>query len=340
MENKVLIIAEAGVNHNGDIAIARRLVDAAAEAGADIVKFQTFRAERLVQKNTKKAVYQMQTTDAGESQFEMLKRLELTEDMHHVLIDYCRQKDIIFLSTPFDIESLHFLDALGISMFKLPSGEITNYPYLREAGKTGKKIILSTGMSTMDEVGQAVHILQEYGAGDITVLHCNTEYPTPMCDVNLRAMAAIRKHLGVEVGYSDHTVGIEIPIAAAALGATVIEKHFTLDRTMEGPDHKASIEPDELAAMVRAIRHIEAAMGDGQKRISASEEKNRKLVRKSIVAAADIKKGELFTEENLTTMRPGTGISPMMWNEVIGKRAMRDFLKHEQIEVIGRECSE
>lgn len=333
MKDRILIIAEAGVNHNGDIETAKKLVDAAAAAGADIIKFQTFRAERLVRRDAKKAAYQLETTDAGESQYEMLKKLELTEEMHHILMEYCREKNIEFLSTPFDIESMRFLDRLGISMLKLPSGEITNYPYLREAGWMGKRIILSTGMSTLEEASQAIAVLREHGAQDITVLHCNTEYPTPMKDVNLNAMITMREQLGVDVGYSDHTVGIEIPIAAAALGAKVIEKHFTLDRTMAGPDHKASLEPRELKAMVDAVRNIEAALGDGQKRVSQSEAANRALVRKSITAAVDIKKGEPFTENNLTTKRPGTGISPMLWESVLGQRAVRDFLADEQIEI-------
>ncbi|MDE5966254.1 MAG: N-acetylneuraminate synthase [Lachnospiraceae bacterium] len=333
MKDRILIIAEAGVNHNGDIETAKKLVDAAAAAGADIIKFQTFRAERLVRRDAKKAAYQLETTDAGESQYEMLKKLELTEEMHHILMEYCSEKNIEFLSTPFDIESMRFLDRLGISVLKLPSGEITNYPYLREAGRIGKKIILSTGMSVLEEVSQAIAVLREHGAQDITVLHCNTQYPTPMGDVNLNAMITMRDQLGVDVGYSDHTVGIEVPIAAAALGARVIEKHFTLDRNMEGPDHKASIEPQELKAMVDAIRNIEAALGDGQKIVSASEAANREVVRKSITAAAVVREGELFTEKNLTTKRPGTGLSPMLWESVLGQRAKRDFLPDEQIEL-------
>lgn len=333
MKDRILIIAEAGVNHNGDIETAKKLVDAAAAAGADIIKFQTFRAERLVRRDEKKAAYQLETTDAGESQYEMLKKLELTEEMHHILMEYCSEKNIEFLSTPFDIESMRFLDRLGISVLKLPSGEITNYPYLREAGRIGKRIILSTGMSVLEEVSQAIAVLREHGAQDITVLHCNTQYPTPMGDVNLNAMITMRDQLGVDVGYSDHTVGIEVPIAAAALGARVIEKHFTLDRNMEGPDHKASIEPQELKAMADAIRNIEAALGDGQKIVSASEAANREVVRKSITAAAVVREGELFTEKNLTTKRPGTGLSPMLWESVLGQRAKRDFLPDEQIEL-------
>lgn len=275
--NRVFIIAEAGVNHNGDIETAKRLVDVAAVAGADAVKFQTFKAENLVCKNARKADYQMETTDQEESQFEMLKKLELTPSMHERLLEYCNQKNIMFLSTPFDIESLHYLITLGCEMIKIPSGEITNYPFLKEVGKTGKKVILSTGMSTLEEVRDAVKVLKDNGSSDVTVLHCNTEYPTPYNDVNLQAMYTLKKELGIPAGYSDHTQGIEVPIAAAALGASVIEKHFTLDKTMEGPDHKASLEPDELQAMVRAIRNIEGALGSGEKVPSESED------RKSVV---------------------------------------------------------
>lgn len=331
--NRIFIIAEAGVNHNGDIETAKKLVDAAVEARADAVKFQTFKTENLVCRNAMKAAYQMETTDAEESQFAMLKKLELTPDMHEELMDYCREKKIMFLSTPFDVDSLHYLVERGVELIKLPSGEITNYPLLREAAKTGKKIILSTGMSTMNEVRSAMEVLKDNGCTDITVLHCNTEYPTPYADVNLTAMQTIRKETGAAVGYSDHTPGIEIPIAAAALGAKVIEKHFTLDRNMEGPDHKASLEPEELAQMVKAIRHIEAALGEGDKEPSQSERKNMAVARKSIVAGHDIKEGEIFTEENLTTKRPGTGLSPMLWNQVMGRKAKRDFLADEMIEI-------
>lgn len=321
------------MNHNGDLETAKRLVDAAAAAGADAVKFQTFKTENLVCRNARKASYQLETTDAEESQFEMLKRLELTPKMHEELMAYCREKGILFLSTPFDTDSLHYLVECGIDLIKLPSGEITNYPLLREAARTGKKLILSTGMSTMDEVRSAVEVLRENGGTDITVLHCNTEYPTPYADVNLAAMATIRQEIGTDVGYSDHTPGIEIPIAAAALGATVIEKHFTLDRNMDGPDHKASLEPDELAEMVKAVRHIELALGEGGKAPSPSERKNKAVARKSIVAGRDIRAGEVFTEENLTAKRPGTGLSPMRWNQVIGQRAKRDFRADELIEI-------
>ena len=331
--SKIFIIAEAGVNHNGDIEIAKKLVDKAAEAGADAVKFQTFKAENLVCKNAQKAKYQMETTDKGESQLDMLKKLELTRDMHKCLINYCSQRNIMFLSTPFDVESLHYLVQCNINIIKVPSGEITNYPYLKAVGQTGKRVIISSGMSNLKEVEEAIRILKDNGSKEITVLHCNTEYPTPYADVNLKAMLTLKEELGVNVGYSDHTQGIEIPIAAAALGASVIEKHFTLDKNMDGPDHKASLEPDELEAMVRAIRHIESALGDGKKEPSESETNNIEIVRKSIVAKCDIKYGEIFTEENLTTKRPGTGISPMHWNEIINQRAKRNFYMDELIEV-------
>ena len=330
--NSIFIIAEAGVNHNGDLETAKKLVDEAAKAGADAVKFQTSRAEALASKDAKKADYQMETTEQTESQFDMLKKLELTPDMHEQLIAYCAQKGIMFLSTPFDIDSAHYLEECGIAVFKIPSGEITNYPYLREIGKMGKKVILSSGMSTLEEIKTAVKILKDNGSSDITVLHCNTEYPTPYKDVNLRAMITIKKELGLAVGYSDHTQGIEVPIAAAALGAAVIEKHFTLDRNMEGPDHKASLEPEELRAMVRAVRNIEMALGDGTKKPSESEKKNIEIARKSIVAKCPIRAGEVFTEDNLTTKRPGSGISPMWWNDIIGKTAVRNFAEDELIE--------
>lgn len=331
--NKIFIIAEAGVNHNGDIQTAKELIDVAAAAEADAVKFQTFKADTLVCRQAPKAAYQMETTSAEESQFDMLKKLELTPDMHRELIDYCHEKNIMFLSTPFDLDSLHYLVDCGLAVIKIPSGEITNYPLIREAGRSGKRIILSSGMSTIDEVREAVAVLKENGSTDITVLHCNTEYPTPFSDVNLRAMQTIKEETGVSVGYSDHTPGIEAAVAAAALGATVIEKHFTLDRNMKGPDHKASLEPNELTEMVRAVRHIEQALGDGEKKPSASEKKNMAVARKSLVAECLIKGGEMFTEENLTAKRPGTGLSPMLWNQVIGQRAKRDFAADEMIEL-------
>lgn len=332
-EQRVFIIAEAGVNHNGSLKYAKKLVDAAVEAGADAVKFQTFKAENLVCKTAEKASYQLETTDREESQFEMLKRLELSMDMHKELIEYCNQKNIQFLSTPFDVESLNLLEQLGIHCFKIPSGEITNLPYLREVGKKGKEVILSTGMSTMDEVEAALSVLNNSGAKGVSVLHCNTQYPTPMVDVNLKVIPEMKKKLGISVGYSDHTKGIEIPIAAAALGAEIIEKHFTLDRNMEGPDHKASLEPDELKAMVGAIRNIEKALGCNQKQVSASEEENVKIVRKSIVAKQRIQKGTVFNQDNITVKRPGNGISPMRWDEIIGQTAARDFEEDEQITI-------
>ncbi len=331
--NSVFIIAEAGVNHNGDLETAKSLVEEAAKAGADAVKFQTFKAEALVTKDAKKADYQMETTERTESQYDMLKKLELTPDMHEQLIAYCKEKHIMFLSTPFDIDSLHYLIQCGVEIVKVPSGEVTNYPFLREVGRTGKRVIISSGMSTLEEIKEAVDVLKNNGSTDITVLHCNTEYPTPYKDVNLQAMLTIKNELGAAVGYSDHTQGTEVPIAAAALGAVVIEKHFTLDRNMEGPDHKASLEPEELRAMVRAVRNIETAMGDGTKKPSESEKKNIEVARKSIVAKRPIRKGEAFSEDNLTTKRPGSGISPMRWNEIVGKTAVRDFTEDELIEV-------
>lgn len=330
---RVFIIAEAGVNHNGNIEIAKKLVDAAALAGADAVKFQTFKTENLVCGDAQKAEYQMETTNQSESQFDMLKKLELTPKMHEQLIDYCKQKKILFLSTPFDTDSLDYLVQCGVEIIKIPSGEITNYPFLREVGKTGKRVILSSGMSTLEEVRSAVQVLKDNGSEEITVLHCNTEYPTPYADVNLKAMITIRNEIGVLVGYSDHTQGIEVPIAATALGATVIEKHFTLDKNMDGPDHRASLEPDELQAMVMAIRNIELALGNGKKEPSESEKKNIDIVRKSIVAKCDIKAEDLFTEHNLTTKRPGIGISPMRWSEVINQKALKNYKADELIEI-------
>lgn len=331
--NKVFIIAEAGVNHNGSMEVARQLIDVAALAGADAVKFQTFKAENLVCHNASKAKYQMETTDQNESQFDMLKKLELSVDMHTQLIKYCKKKNIMFLSTSFDIESLHYLEQCGLELIKIPSGEITNFPYLREVGKTKKRVILSSGMSTLEEVREAVKVLKDNGSKEVTVLHCNTEYPTPYADVNLNAMLTIQKELRVPVGYSDHTQGIEVAIAATALGARVVEKHFTLDKNMQGPDHKASLEPEELKAMVRAIRNIEFALGNGKKEPSESEKKNISIVRKSIVAKRCIKANEVFTEENLTTKRPGTGLSPMQWDSIINERAKRDFNVDELIEI-------
>lgn len=332
---KTLIIAEAGVNHNGDLAVAKELIDVAANAGADWVKFQTFNADRLVTESAKKADYQSRTTDADESQYEMIRKLELTREMHELLIKYCRSREVQFFSTGFDLESIDLLVELGLESFKIPSGEITNLPYLRHVGQYGKPVILSTGMASLGEVEVAVNVLAQVGTprSCITVLHCNTEYPTPMADVNLRAMLTIRSALGVEVGYSDHTLGIEVATAAVAMGATVIEKHFTLDRNLPGPDHKASLEPDELKAMVMAIRNVEKAMGDGIKRPSSSEIKNKRIARKSIVAAHAIREGEVFSESNLVAKRPGTGLSPMLWDEVVGRKALRNFSADELIEL-------
>lgn len=331
---KTLIIAEAGVNHNGNPEMARQLVEVAAQSGADFVKFQTFKADGLVTRQAAKADYQRQFTREDESQYDMIRRLELTPEMHVALIEYCRHRRIRFLSTGFDIKSLDLLAGLGIPLFKIPSGEVTNLPYLQHIGRMGKPLILSTGMADMAEIGAALNVLEQAGTSrrQITVLHCNTEYPTPMGDVNLRAMLSIRDAYGVQVGYSDHTAGIEVSIAAVALGATVIEKHFTLDRNLPGPDHQASLEPDELKAMVAAIRNIELALGDGVKRTSPSEAKNIPIVRKSLVAARHIRAGEPLTLDNLAVKRPGTGVSPMRLNEVLGWVARRDFEADELIE--------
>ena len=333
---KTLIIAEAGVNHNGDIVKAKALIDKGAEAGVDYVKFQTFKAANLVTKQAKRAAYQDKNTQDNDSQYEMLKKLELSQKDHQELIDYCAQKGVKFLSTGFDFESLEFLAGLGITIAKIPSGEITNLPYLRKVATLFPEVILSTGMANISEIKDAVKVLTDNGVSKdkITVLHCNTEYPTPMEDVNLKAMLHIQRELGVPVGYSDHTLGIEVPIAAVVLGATVIEKHFTLDKTLPGPDHKASLEPDELKAMVTAIRNIEKAVGgSGLKKVSASEAKNKPIARKSIVASKFIRKGDLLTEENITVKRPGTGISPMQWDEVVGKTAKKDFEEDDLIEI-------
>jgi len=331
----VFIIAEAGVNHNGSLEFAKKLVDAAVEAGADAVKFQTFKAENLVSKEAKKAEYQVKNTGNNESQYDMLKKLELGFDEFIELKRYCDEKGIMFLSTPFDFESIEFLDKLGLEIFKIPSGEITNYPYLREIAKLKKRVILSTGMANLCEIEQAVDVIEKYGTNreNIIILHANTEYPTPMEDVNLKAMLTIKEAFKVNVGYSDHTLGIEVPVAAVAMGAVVIEKHFTLDKNMEGPDHKASLEPDELKAMVKAIRNIETALGNGIKKPSKSESKNIEIARKVIVAKKDIKKGEKFSEENLTVKRAGKGVSPMKWEEIIGKVANRNFKEDEKIEL-------
>ena len=329
----VFIIAEAGVNHNGSIDLAKKLIDAACNAGADAVKFQSFEAENLATKNSQKATYQKETTNIEESQFEMLKKLELNFEMHKELFLYCKNKRIIFLSSPFDHESIDLLKDLGLDIFKIPSGELTNLPYLRHIGKLNKKIILSTGMSNMNEIKNALNILINSGTKkeNITILHANTEYPTPIEDVNLRAMVTIGNELDVNFGYSDHTLGIEVDIAAVAIGASCIEKHFTLDRNMEGPDHKASLEPQELKAMVRAIKNIELALGSGIKIPSKSEMQNIKIVRKSIVAKTQIKKNDVFNENNLTVKRPGNGISPMKWDEIIGTKAPKDYKEDELI---------
>lgn len=327
----VRIIAEAGVNHNGDMELAKRMVQAAHKAGADYIKFQTFVPEKLVSRSAAKAEYQKETTGGEESQLQMLEKLALSQQDFVELRDYCAEEGIGFISTPFDLESLDFLNQLDMDFWKLPSGEVTNLPYLEALARTGKPIVMSTGMCEMDEIQAAIHVLEENGTADITVLHCNTEYPTPFSDVNLLAMRQMAEVLGKPVGYSDHTAGIEVPIAAVALGAVVIEKHFTLDKAMQGPDHRASLEPQELAEMVQAIRNIETSLGDGQKKRTASEQKNCAVARKSIVASRAIKKGEVLSEENLTVKRPGTGISPMSWYEVLGKTAEKDYEADELI---------
>ena len=333
---KTIIIAEAGVNHNGSIDLAKRLIEAASFAGADYVKFQTFKTEYLVTKTAKKAEYQKKDiANYNNTQYQMLKKLEIDEEQHYELINYCKQYNIQFLSTAFDLESVKFLSSLHLGVWKIPSGEITNYPYLKRIAIESQPVILSTGMSTIEDIKEAVDVLVKYGMNkqNITVLHCNTQYPTPMHDVNLLAMQTIANEIGVKIGYSDHTLGIEVPIAAVALGAGVIEKHFTLNRNMEGPDHKASLEPDELKSMIEAIRNIEKALGSSEKYVSVSESDNRNVARKSIVAANFIKKGNVFTDENLTVKRPGDGISPMKWDDVIGKIAKKDFYEDELIEL-------
>jgi N,N'-diacetyllegionaminate synthase len=333
--SKVFIIAEAGVNHNGSLELAKKLIDVAVEAGADAVKFQTFKADKLVSKHAQKADYQKQTTSTDESQYDMIKKLELDDNAHRVLISYCKDKKIMFLSTPFDHDSIDLLNSFQMPIFKIPSGEITNLPYLRHIGSLGKEVILSTGMASLDEVQDALEVLIRAGTSKekISVLHATTEYPCPIDEVNLRAMHTISTAFGVKVGYSDHTQGIEVAVAAVALGACVIEKHFTLDRTMGGPDHKASLEPDELKAMVHAIRHVEQALGDGVKRPSKSEQKNISVARKSILASRSIRMGETFSDNNLIVKRPGNGISPMRWDEVLGKKALRDFTEDELIDL-------
>jgi N,N'-diacetyllegionaminate synthase len=328
MMNKIIIIAEAGVNHNGDINIAKRLIDVAAEAGVDYVKFQTFKASKLVTKKAKRAEYQDTNTKNTDSQFEMLKKLELSQEDHYHLIEYCKSKKIKFLSTGFDYESIDLLHKIGIRLAKIPSGEITNLPYLRKIASLFPEVILSTGMADIEEVKEAVDVLLNGGVikSNIRVLHCNTEYPTPMKDVNLKAMLHIKEEVGIKIGYSDHTLGVEVPVAAVALGAEVIEKHFTLDRNMEGPDHRASLEPNELKLMVNLIRNIEQALsGSGIKEPSVSESKNKVIVRKSIVAIKPIQKGEVFNEANIGVKRPGMGISPMRWDDIMGQISSKDF---------------
>ncbi|OQX05337.1 MAG: N-acetylneuraminate synthase [Desulfobulbaceae bacterium A2] len=330
----ILIIAEAGVNHNGSTELALQLVDAAAACGADAVKFQTFRADSLVARNAPKARYQQETTGTAEGQFAMLRRLELDMAAHRLLSDRCLLHGLVFLSSPFDVESAQALYELGMRRYKIPSGEITNLLLLECIGRLAEEVLLSTGMAELEEVGAALAVLDEAGLdrSRVTVLHCTTEYPAPYAEVNLRSMAAMGKKFGVRTGYSDHTPGIEIPVAAAALGARVLEKHFTLDKTLPGPDHRASLDPTEFAAMVRAVRNVELALGDGNKRPTASELPNRLVARKSIVAARAIRRGELFTVDNLTTKRPGSGISPMRWYELLGRSARRDYRADEMIE--------
>jgi N,N'-diacetyllegionaminate synthase len=331
---KTLIIAEAGVNHNGDIELAKKLIDVAADSGADFVKFQTFNADKLVTETASKADYQKVTEDVTESQYKMLKKLELTEAVHRELISHCTKRSISFFSTGFDIESVDMLASLGQELFKIPSGEITNFPYLRHIGKLGKNVILSTGMSNMDEIERAINVLEASGTArtGITVLHCTTAYPAPIEDVNLLAMQSIRDRFSVGVGYSDHTLGIEISLAAVAMGAIVIEKHFTLDRSLPGPDHRASLEPLELQSMILGIRKIEQALGDGIKRMMPSEVSNRDVARKSVVARYPIQAGQELTEENLTTKRPGDGISPMLWMDLLGRKASKDYSTDELID--------
>ena len=332
-KSQIIIIAEAGVNHNGSISMAKEMIDVAADAGANFVKFQTFTAEKLVIKTAEKADYQKNSSDQTESQFQMIKKLELNRNDHEILLEHCNKNNIQFLSTPFDLQSIDLLDEINIPFFKIPSGEITNLPYLRHIGSIGKPVVISTGMTTINEVKNAMSILLDSGIkqNDITVLHCNSEYPSPMRDVNLKAIQTLENELGVKVGFSDHTLGIEVSVAAVAMGAKVIEKHFTLDRNLYGPDHGASLEPSELKDMISAIRNIERALGDGVKKPSQSEIKNLLIARKSIVSKRPIKKGELFSEENLTVKRPGNGISPMKWDEILGSVSIRDYLKDELI---------
>lgn len=333
INKETFIIGEAGVNHNGSIDIAKKLIDVAVSSGVNAVKFQTFKAEKVVSKQANKAEYQKETTDSNESQFSMLKKLELDVGAHKELIHYCKEKNIMFLSTPFDHDSIDMLNELGLKIFKIPSGEITNLPYLRHIGFLNKKIILSTGMANIGEIEDAIDIIIEAGTAkeSITILHANTMYPTPMEDVNLKAMITIGNTFDMAFGYSDHTLGIEVDIAAVAMGATVIEKHFTLDKTMEGPDHKASLEPEELSAMVKGIRNIELALGSSIKKPSESEKPNIDIVRKSIVAKHEITQGDILSKENLAIKRPGTGISPMRWDDIVGTVAAKDYREDECI---------
>lgn len=329
----VTIIAEAGVNHNGNLSLAKKMVDAARSAGVDYVKFQTFQPEKLVSKSAGKAKYQKETTGAVETQLQMLKKLSLTNENFLELKKYCDETGIGFISTPFDLESINFLEKFNMDFWKIPSGEVTDLPYLEAIGRTGRKAVMSTGMCSMEEILNAVRVLETCGTKEIVLLHCNTQYPTPYEDVNLSAMKSIAKASHKKTGYSDHTPGIEISVAAAAMGAAVIEKHFTLDKNMPGPDHRASLEPGELKSLVCAVRNVEKAMGDGKKEVSSSERENVAAARKSLVAGTDIRAGEIFTADNITAKRPGTGISPMKWHEVIGKAASRDFREDELIEL-------
>ncbi len=329
----VMIIAEAGVNHNGDLSLAKKMVEEAKLAGADYVKFQTFKPENLVSKFAGKAEYQKKTTGEEETQLQMLKKLSLTNENFLELKNYCDEIGIGFISTPFDLDSIAFLEKFDMDFWKIPSGEVTNLPYLEAIGKTGRKVIMSTGMCRLEEILAAVEVLETCGTKEIVLLHCNTQYPTPFEDVNLTAMNRIAKAAHRKVGYSDHTTGIEVSVAAAAMGAIVIEKHFTLDKNLPGPDHKASLETGELKRLVCAVRNIEKALGNGEKELSPSEKENVAVARKSIIAQKDIKAGEVFTADNITTKRPGTGISPMKWYDVIGKTAARDFREDELIEL-------
>jgi len=332
--SQVLIIAEAGVNHNGDLGLAKQLIDVASDAGADFVKFQTFNTEHLVSKSAEKARYQKENLqNSDDHQYAMLKKLELSQDAHHVLIQHCQEREISFLSTGFDPQSLEFLNRLAMPLFKIPSGEITNLPYLKQVASFGKRVVMSTGMATMEEVRDALEVLTSEGLSkaQITVLHCTTEYPAPLAEINLRAMLTMGEELGVKVGYSDHTEGLVVPVAAVAMGATVIEKHFTLDRTMEGPDHQASLEPNQLKQMVAEIRQVEMALGDSSKQPSASEQANIKVARKSIHVKNDISKGQVISENELIMLRPGDGISPMQLSEIIGKTAACDLVAFHKL---------